>query len=206
MLRPHLVFALRASWRSKRIGTSIALVIVLVSTIWLHVTPSAHASTTGRVPSAHVYDVSAGSRSGVLVGLRLDGSSDRRTVALQVGAERRDRDSPIGKGPRFATEAETGASSAVGGQNLGRQLASEQQIGEIGTPLSGAGTSTPLRDAERLAEQYGGNASDWSKMGSTSYTGSDGRIFETHWYENDITGVRTEFKTKFPDSSLLGFK
>ena len=108
--------------------------------------------------------------------------------------------------PVVATEAGTGASSVVSGQNLGRQLASEQQMGEVGTPIAGAGTSTPLREAERLAEQYGGNASDWSKMGSTSYTGSDGRIFETHWYENDVTGARTEFKTKFPDSTLPGFK
>ena len=104
-----------------------------------------------------------------------------------------------------ATEA---ASSANSGTNLGRQLASEQQMGELGIPQSGANSQPfkPLRAADGLAENYGGNAADWSKMSSSSYTGPDGRMFETHWYENTVEGIKTEFKTKFQDSSWLGFK
>ena len=95
-----------------------------------------------------------------------------------------------------ATDAGSGAESAVMGRNLGRQLASEQQVGEAGTALAGAGTSTELRAASRLADQYGGSASDWAKMGGSSYRGADGLQFETHWYENIPTGQRVEFKTK----------
>ena len=44
-------------------------------------------------------------------------------------------------------------------------------------------------------------------MSSSSYTGSDGLQFETHWYENVQTGERVEFKTKFPNAgSNVGFK
>ena len=74
---------------------------------------------------------------------------------------------------------------------------SEQQLGEAGTPLAGAGTATKLRAADRLAADYGGESADWAKMGSSSFRGADGFQFETHWYENVPTGVRTEFKTKF---------
>ena len=96
-----------------------------------------------------------------------------------------------------AETAGSGAESAVAGRSLARQLASEQQLGEAGTPLAGAGTATKLRAADRLAADYGGEAADWAKMGSSSFRGADGFQFETHWYENVLTGVRTEFKTKF---------
>ena len=86
--------------------------------------------------------------------------------------------------------------SAIAGRDLGRQLASEQQASEIGRALAGAGTTTKLRAADRLAQQYGGAAEDWAKMGSSSYRGSDGFQSETHWYENRLTGQRVEFKTK----------
>ena len=98
------------------------------------------------------------------------------------------------------------ASSAVSGRNLGRQLASEQQVGEAGLPIAGRGTNTVLRDSPRLAAKYGGQPGEWAKMSSSSYTGADGRVFETHWYENGVTGQRVEFKTKFPDGSNLGSK
>jgi hypothetical protein len=75
--------------------------------------------------------------------------------------------------------------------------ASEQQLGEAGTPLAGAGTATKLSAADRLAANYGGEATDWAKMGSSSIRGADGFQFETHWYENVLPGFRTEFKTKF---------
>lgn len=85
----------------------------------------------------------------------------------------------------------------MAGRNLARQLASEQQMAEAGTPLAGARTGTKLRAAERLAADYGGGAGDWAKMGSSSYRGADGFQFETHWYESVLTGARFEFKTKF---------
>jgi hypothetical protein len=96
-----------------------------------------------------------------------------------------------------AAEAGTsGAESAMAGRNLGRQLASEQQLGEAGTAIAGAGTNTVLRGAPRLVDQYGGAAGDWAKMGGSSYRGADGFQFETHWYQNVRTGERFEFKPK----------
>jgi len=89
------------------------------------------------------------------------------------------------------------ASSYANKVLLQKQLASQQQMGETGFSLSGAGTKTPLRDASRLANQYGGNPSDWAKMGSSSYTAWDGIQFETHWYKNLSTGFSTEFKVSF---------
>jgi hypothetical protein len=84
--------------------------------------------------------------------------------------------------------------SAQSGVMLGRQMASEAQMSEGGTSIAGAGSSAPLRAAGQLAEDYGGDAADWSKMTSSSYEGSDGFQFETHWYQNDQLGIRTEFK------------
>jgi hypothetical protein len=88
------------------------------------------------------------------------------------------------------------APSATDLLQLNKQLASAEQIGQGGTALAGAGTNTPLRVANELATQYGGQAADYAKMGSTSYTASDGVQFETHWYQNVQTGERFEFKTK----------
>lgn len=48
--------------------------------------------------------------------------------------------------------------------------------------IAGNGSDTELRVAEKLAEKYGGTASDWSK-----YVGkieSDKYVFDVHWYEN----------------------
>lgn len=88
------------------------------------------------------------------------------------------------------------ASSAVSGRDLGRSLASESQVAGPGMPIIGAGTTTRLREAGRLATDYGGQAEDWAKMTSPSHVGPDGHRFETHWYENVLTGERFEFKTK----------
>ena len=59
------------------------------------------------------------------------------------------------------------ASSATSGANLGRQLASEPQVGEAGTSMAGANSVPfkPLCAADGLAETYGENETDWSKMG-----------------------------------------
>lgn len=77
---------------------------------------------------------------------------------------------------------------------LAKQLASEAQMAEKGITIIGPGK---LNAATRLAREYGGNAADWVKKSSSSFT-KNGATFETHWYENISTGLRTEFKTKFP--------
>lgn len=45
-----------------------------------------------------------------------------------------------------------------------------------------------------MRAKYGGKASDWTKVvSSTTYKGRDGLIFSTHWYEK--AGTRIEIKT-----------
>ncbi len=73
---------------------------------------------------------------------------------------------------------------------LGRYFASLEQLAESGTVIAKV-----VRDAPRLVKVYGGSASDWRKMTSATYTGRDGFKFSTHWYENIVTGVKTEYKT-----------
>ncbi|GAL14613.1 hypothetical protein JCM19233_5625 [Vibrio astriarenae] len=82
---------------------------------------------------------------------------------------------------------------------LNKQLSSQQQFGETGVSVAGAGSKTPLRDSKRLANEYGGNASDWSKRSSSQHITPEGRKFETHWYENSTTGQRVEPKTIVQD-------
>ena len=94
---------------------------------------------------------------------------------------------------RLADEVASSASSAI---RLRRSLASAQQMGEEGTVIAGTGSRVALRNAEKLAAEYGGKATDWVKKTSTSYRGSDGVAIETHWYENVATGERVLRKTK----------
>lgn len=67
----------------------------------------------------------------------------------------------------------------------------------MGDPIAGAGARVPLRDAPRLAAEYGGAPSDWVKIRSSNYKGPDGSSFEIHGYENQATGQVVELKTKF---------
>ena len=82
------------------------------------------------------------------------------------------------------------------------RYASQEQMGELaagkGTPISGAGTGTVLRDADRLAAQYGGKPVDWQKVASENYNpgGAKGGGFETHAYQNVKTGQVVEMKSK----------
>lgn len=90
------------------------------------------------------------------------------------------------------------AANAVYGVKLNKSLASQQQISQLsGNALSvaGNGSNVPLRDAPRLAAQYGGDASNWSKVTSSSYTASDGTQYEIHAYKNAVTGQVVEPKT-----------
>ncbi len=101
--------------------------------------------------------------------------------------------------PAEAAAAESGSLA-----NLNKSLASQEQMGQLaagqGAPIAGAGTSTVLRDADRLAAQYGGSPADWQKVSSAHYTpaGSEGTTagFETHAYQNVKTGQVVEMKTK----------
>lgn len=61
----------------------------------------------------------------------------------------------------------------------------------------GTPTSTVLRDAPRLAAQYGGEESAWAKISSSVYKAADGFIVETHAYMNTITKEIVELKSKF---------
>jgi len=103
---------------------------------------------------------------------------------------------PVAEG--VAKGAATGAESAVNGLKLNKSLASQAQIGESGTTLAGVSAGVPFRDAARVAKEHGGNAADWVKKSSSSYTARDGMTFETHWVQNMRTGQRVEFKTKIP--------
>ena len=98
-----------------------------------------------------------------------------------------------------------GANGAMNARNLARQLTSEEQMAQAaagkGTPLAGAGTNTVLRDAPRLAKQYGGDAADRAKMGTENSVRHGVRTpggvnFETHWYQNAKTGQVVEIKVK----------
>ncbi|TCV90941.1 VENN motif pre-toxin domain-containing protein, partial [Biostraticola tofi] len=91
------------------------------------------------------------------------------------------------------------AHSASSGLNLNKSLASEAQLAELakngGKPVAGSGAEKTLRDAPRLAAEYGGNASDWSKITSSSYKAADGTVFEIHAYRNTVTGQMVEPKS-----------
>jgi len=96
---------------------------------------------------------------------------------------------------QIVKRATKSARNPSNGLKLNKQLGNQQQLGEKGVPIAGAGSKTPLRDSNRLANEYGGNASDWAKRSSTRHKAPDGRSFETHWYENSATGQRVEPKT-----------
>ncbi|WP_235430191.1 hypothetical protein, partial [Xanthomonas albilineans] len=52
------------------------------------------------------------------------------------------------------------------------------------------------RTADRLAAQYGGEASNWSKVTGGNHIARDGTNIETHAYENKVTRDIVEPKTK----------
>ena len=92
-----------------------------------------------------------------------------------------------------------GAANAGTGLGLKKQLANQQQLFELttgkGLSIAGNGASTTLRDAPRLASEYGGNSSDWSKISSQGYVSSNGIKFEIHAYRNAVTGQIVEPKS-----------
>jgi len=62
--------------------------------------------------------------------------------------------------------------------------------------IAGPGSNSALRDAPRLAAQYGGQQSQWAKMTSTAYKvdPDTGAKLQVHWYENLTTGQIEERK------------
>ena len=93
------------------------------------------------------------------------------------------------------------ATNVVDALKLNKSLASEQQIGEIMNggveTIAGAGSKAPIRDVQRLVNEYGGKARDWTKIRSSHHKAPDGTSFETHGYRNIRTGKVVEIKTKF---------
>jgi len=180
-----------------RLGVAVLSLLIGVSALTAR--PAAYASTTTLRATSFTYDAPAAAPTDTNETVASEATSDV-AHATRVGSTRcsdvavHSSTTPIAGG--VATNSGGLADDVVASRNLGRQLASEQQVGEAGTAMAGAGTSTELRAASRLADRYGGAASDWAKMGSSSYRGADGLQFETHWYENISTGQRLEFKTK----------
>uniref|UniRef100_UPI001643DFA7 hemagglutinin repeat-containing protein n=1 Tax=Yersinia alsatica TaxID=2890317 RepID=UPI001643DFA7 len=104
----------------------------------------------------------------------------------------------IGKTVAEATAAKA-ANNAASGLNLNKSLASEAQLADLaksgGISMAGNGADAVLKDSARLVAEYGGKASDWSKISSQSYKAADGTVFEIHAYRNAITGQLVEPKT-----------
>ncbi|MGL5839761.1 MAG: RHS repeat-associated core domain-containing protein [Sphingorhabdus sp.] len=113
---------------------------------------------------------------------------------------------PLGKGAKlFSWAGKTfyakSAAQAVALRQslLGRALTSARdkirQGG--GTIIAGNGSSTVLRDADRLAAKYGGKPGDYSKVSSgTVGTAESGRKIEIHAYRNEVTDKTVEEKVK----------
>ncbi len=153
--------------------------------------------------SGYTYDVSIHLYDGVPHTVQAP-TGEAASVVSPDGFLRLQESSTSGTGPPSvfllkSVAANTGAQSVVSGTRLNLRLASEQQIGETGTPIIGAGTDRALlpQTTGRLTRQYGGIADDWAKMTSSSYTARNGFTIETHWYENLSNGLRVEPKTKF---------
>lgn len=83
---------------------------------------------------------------------------------------------------------------------LQKQLTSQDQIAQISrgsfTKIAGAGTTKELRDASRLANEYGGLPENWTKIRSYNKTQLDGFNQETHAYQNIADGRIVEYKSK----------
>jgi len=81
---------------------------------------------------------------------------------------------------------------------LAKSLASEAQVAGKATDVIagfGAKGGKVLRDAERLAAEYGGKSGEWSKMTSKAYKAADGSVISTHWYERLGSQIKYEVKS-----------
>ncbi|MEW9899034.1 RHS repeat-associated core domain-containing protein [Chitinivorax sp. PXF-14] len=143
-----------------------------------------------RVPCVDIIEGVVGAATGTPSPGNLVGSAPGRAAA---GAKAVSNEIEAAKG------VSTGAESVANGLRLNKSLASEQQAAELlsggGVNVAGNGTRTVLRDAPRLAAEYGGQASDWAKISSGSYRAVDGLQFEIHAYKNVATGQVVELKS-----------
>jgi hypothetical protein len=116
-----------------------------------------------------------------------------RGGGVAKGAGKAAKAAKVGKAGKVRVVEKANSSTAklaTTSVKLELQLASDAQVHEQGRIIF-----KNLRSGPRLAQQYGGKASDWVKKTSSSFT-KNGNKFETHWYENPSTGQRVEAKTK----------
>ena len=104
-----------------------------------------------------------------------------------------------GLAARGATAAVTsgGTADAVSAIRLGKSLASQAQMGEVGAVIAGQSGKAAFRNAGKVAGEYGGQAADWTKRSSSVYRAADGVPFQTHWVQSSATAARVMFKTNF---------
>lgn len=86
------------------------------------------------------------------------------------------------------------AGSAAGGLMLAKQLTIESQLGQLASGsglkvLAGPGSRDVFRNAEQVAERYGGKAGDWQKVTTkTSGEFADGSKIAVRGFRNQATG------------------
>jgi RHS repeat-associated protein len=126
------------------------------------------------LPVAGLFDASKNLASGNLAGAAVDLASA----------------TPVGK---IAKAADV-AASAVSGVKLQKQLASEQQLGQL---AGGGGTviSQPARQADAISSSYGVSKADVQKVASDQFQAKDGTTFETHAWRDEKTNQVIEPKT-----------
>lgn len=104
---------------------------------------------------------------------------------------------PIGDAAGKIVQGAAKISDAAG---LNKQLTSAKQLGDVmsgnGSVIAGGASGKELRDAPRLSAVHGGEASDWTKVTSTTDRASDGHKISIHAYQNQATGQVVEPKTK----------
>ncbi len=71
-------------------------------------------------------------------------------------------------------------------------IPSETAFASTPKSIAGAGSDTPLKQAENLSRIYGGRAGQWSKR--VAKIESDKYVFDVHWYE--LNGNQYEMKLK----------
>ena len=62
---------------------------------------------------------------------------------------------------------------------------------------------TPLRQANRLSKQYGGNPKDWFKKTTLHYYDKSGKKYQIHYYYNKKLNISKEGKIKYSDNSSI---
>ena len=142
--------------------------------------------------------------SGLVLGADVIGAALPVVTGLGLGIRAIDKGADVARTAQNAGDAVSGGvnvsrSTSPDALGLNQRLASEQQMGELasgqGVPMAGAGTDAIFRDAGRMAETYGGQAGDYAKVKSSSYTTADGQQLSTHAVQNVQTGEILESKS-----------